>query len=591
MNAMTRRDFLKFAGLGSSALAATLLMAGCAADSAGSTVSTGSTGSTGSSGSSGGNTVADAQAETQAGFEALEESGITPWKTMTPDPSRPVSTPSNRAAYVCEVNTGAPTSLGPFSTQMQRMYPLMFTVYEFLLVRVGVDEFEPSLAKSYHYEDDTHIIFEIFDYIKDTDGNPVTADDVVFSYNSFVESGYASDFGFYDSIEAVDEKTVRVTLKRPLDSLTAFAVMFSGVQVVSQVAYEAHNNMTTDPVGTGPYIVDAYTVESNVNLVVNEDYWQTDESQWSHLTGQNVDVIHWDYVGDTTMRTLAFVEGKNYFCELATTDLDDFMEGGKYYDIGDLHTNMGTRVLDLLPNCSEDNIMSDINMRLALWYAIDSTGIQTAQGARTNMVAVVPSSVGTSDYQDEWNSIESYHTIYDPALAKDYLQKANYNNETIRVIYNGGQAKNKIVSQVVQGFWQAIGVSVELLPYDNAILSDYVKDASCWDIYLYTAGDGVYTIARLLKAYGKAYGLVEDKTISYIEDEELENLLNTTATKDGYSIEKTTQALQLIIDRAYGYATTYVMDISAVHKSFAEVRFNYGESSRIYGACKYYLDV
>lgn len=53
------------------------------------------------------------------------------------------------------------------------------------------NDYVPILAKGYTEVDDLHWQVELYDYIKDTDGNNITAQDVVFSINTLVDAGKA----------------------------------------------------------------------------------------------------------------------------------------------------------------------------------------------------------------------------------------------------------------------------------------------------------------------------------------------------------------------------------------------------------------
>lgn len=542
----------------------------------------------GSGANNGGNSVADRTNQTQESFAALEDSGVQRWKTLEPDTSRELASATNRYPNVSVVSTSTISSLTPFTTNVASRVCTGYYIYETLLVQTGVEEYANLLAKNYYYEDDTTVVFELYDNIYDTDGNHLTASDVVFSYEEYINSGFAVDFDYYDHAEAVDETTVKFYLTAPIESLSAFDTMFTRTHVVTEKAWNDHD-MTTDAVGTGPYVLSSYVSGSSVTLEVNKSYWQ-DESLWSPLTGQNVQTIHFDFGLDSTTRTLALVAGDSMYAELASTELADFLEGGKYEGMYNIYSNMGMRILELLPNCSENSIMNDINLRLACWYALDSGAILDGRGANTTSVAVVDSCYGTADYNPEWDKIESYHTVYDADLAKEYLEKSSYDGETIKIAYSSGGNGTDITAQVVQGFLQNIGIDCKLYPYENAVLTDIIKDSTAWDIYLYAAGDASFTITRLLKLYSTTYGNVDGCTVSFIDDPEFEAALQECASKSGYSEEKTLDLLNYIIDNAYGYATCYVMDLSAWNKDMASLAYTYNEGYHIYGASNWYMD-
>ena len=73
----------------------------------------------------------------------------------------------------------------------------------------------PILAKGYPEVDDLHWQVELYDYIKDTDGNNITAQDVVFSINTLVDAGKALKYDKFESVKAIDDYTVEFPLDIP----------------------------------------------------------------------------------------------------------------------------------------------------------------------------------------------------------------------------------------------------------------------------------------------------------------------------------------------------------------------------------------
>ena len=109
-------------------------------------------------------------------------------------------------------------------------------------------------------------------------GDPLTAADVVFSYNMAMDNakfGYVTSM--IDKVEAQDDKTVIITLKYPY---SAISHTFFTVKITNQREYEEITSSggtfgtTPHTAGTGPYYVTEYDVASGVKLAAYEDYWQ-----------------------------------------------------------------------------------------------------------------------------------------------------------------------------------------------------------------------------------------------------------------------------------------------------------------------------
>ena len=111
------------------------------------------------------------------------------------------------------------------------------------------------------------------------DGEPFTADDVVFTYNYIIDNelgmftGYTSGM---DKIEAVDDTTVKFTLSAPKANMLALMVPILPEHVWSEVdPSDAAQGYPNDPpiVGTGPFQVVEVKKGGFVRLEANDQYW------------------------------------------------------------------------------------------------------------------------------------------------------------------------------------------------------------------------------------------------------------------------------------------------------------------------------
>lgn len=172
--------------------------------------------------------------------------------------------------------TSDPGSLGTFDegSSSGRWNVLSYT-YETLLSLEADGSYGYMLAKSYkklpEKSTPTHVVYEIelYDYIKDSQGNPITADDVVFSYEECLNNGSGNQHtaltGNMDSIEKTGDYTVELACNK--EAAGAVERMMSRVHVVSKKAYEASGDcMRTQPVGTGAYVVDNWVTGSSLSL-------------------------------------------------------------------------------------------------------------------------------------------------------------------------------------------------------------------------------------------------------------------------------------------------------------------------------------
>ena len=174
------------------------------------------------------------------------------------------------------------------------------------LLEFNLDTYElvPGLAESWEVSDDgTAYTFRLREGVTWQDGEPFTAEDVVFTYTQIVMNpealaGDAAQFVVnvdgedrMVEVEAVDDMTVRFTLPAPSASFLIrqrFFIMpkhklleFS--QEGGAAPADINNAWPTDGdlsnvVGTGPFRLTGYTAGQKVTLQKNENYWKEDAS-------------------------------------------------------------------------------------------------------------------------------------------------------------------------------------------------------------------------------------------------------------------------------------------------------------------------
>lgn len=131
---------------------------------------------------------------------------------------------------------------------------------------------QPQLAESWEVSDDGLVYtFTLKDGVEFHDGTGFDADDVVFSLNRARADDSVNAqkqlFAAIDTVEAVDARTVRITLSRPEGALL-FNLGWGDAVIV---APESAATNKVAPIGTGPYKFDRWMRGSQVRLVARDD--------------------------------------------------------------------------------------------------------------------------------------------------------------------------------------------------------------------------------------------------------------------------------------------------------------------------------
>ncbi len=140
----------------------------------------------------------------------------------------------------------------------------------------------PTLENGGLSEDGTSVTWTLRQDVTWSDGEPFTADDVVFTYefisNPEVAAATAQYYENVDTVEAVDDHTVRITFKAPTP---AWSVPFSGQTggILPQHIFAEFNDLNAreavanlQPIGTGPYIAIGFE-PGTVIFEPNPTYW------------------------------------------------------------------------------------------------------------------------------------------------------------------------------------------------------------------------------------------------------------------------------------------------------------------------------
>lgn len=104
--------------------------------------------------------------------------------------------------------------------------------------------------------------------IKFSDGVPLTAEDVVYTYEVAMESGSVLDLNNLEKVEKVDEYTVRFTLKTPHSS---FIHILAATGIVPKHAHD--ENYTDNPIGSGPFKLVQWDKGQQLIVELNPEYY------------------------------------------------------------------------------------------------------------------------------------------------------------------------------------------------------------------------------------------------------------------------------------------------------------------------------
>lgn len=359
------------------------------------------------------------------------------------------------------------------------------------------EELENEIGKSYEVSDDGKTLtVEIYDYVHDQAGNKIDAEDVAWSYNTYLATGNATQFAKYlDSAEATDATHVVFHMKEDkCKETSAVKSVLSGCVVYDKDAYSA-DSYATNPVGCGPYKVTEFVTGASVTIERDPNYWQTDESLLASAKKQNVEKCIFKIILEDAQLALALetgdVDAVNY---VSADNLQFFMDDNGNaldgYTVQPFNCILCVNVsFNMFPDAGS-KVANDKNLRLAIEWAIDKEGITNTIMGKTASVSYGFATPLYGDYNPEW---EKEDNGYDIEKAKAYLAESDYvknGSPTLVIMTESNEVKTK-AAQMIQNYCKEIGINMEVKTADTALFDNYKYDFSEWDLKLDNNGNRV----------------------------------------------------------------------------------------------------
>ncbi|AKR56807.1 peptide ABC transporter substrate-bindingprotein [Devosia sp. H5989] len=389
---------------------------------------------------------------------------------------------------------GAPETFNPQLTSNGTTATVLDQIFDGLVaVEAGGSQITPALATSWTVSDDgktyTFALRKGVKWQTTSDFTPTrefNADDVVFTFARMMDENHpyhAVNGGNYItfgtkladalvSVEKVDDYTVAFTLKEPLAPF--IGIMAHGSLTISSAEYADQllaagtpELLDRNPVGTGPFQLQAYQTDAVVRLLPFAQTWGAEQGVRENTP--LVDGIIMTISPDASVRVQQALAGEcqiAYFPNLADAPLIE------QSDKLDLVTAKVASSGFLTFNFKMEKFQ-DIRVRQALAHAINMKplidSVFNGMGHLTG--AIIPEAF--------WGHADLLPYEYDPEKAKQLLAEAGYPDGFETQLWavpvsrpympNGRRA-----AEMIQADWAAIGVKAEIVTYEWA---EYIQRA------------------------------------------------------------------------------------------------------------------
>ncbi len=463
---------------------------------------------------------------------------------------------------------------------------VFWSIYESLFDYDNDNNLVPNLAKGYTEVSDTEWDIELFEEIYDSDGNHITADDVVASVNWLVDSGNNIRYTLFDSIEKIDDYTVRYHWTEKPASIGDLEFPLVRTFIFSETAWDQYN-FAVQPVATGNYIVESFTPGSTLVLVANDNYWadntSEDVSMREDYHTSRVERIVYNTITESSQAVIGLEMGSIDFCDyVPVASLPEFEAGGQYADKYNVTTMESTDYYYMLPNMSEDNTLvgNDLNLRLAIYYSLDNETIATVMG-NDNVPLYSLGTTAYPDFDESWNDDPSYINTYDPELAAEYLAASNYNGEEITLIGLSNE-EVKLAMQMMQVEMEAIGLNVKIQTYEKSFLLTVLEETTGWDLYVSSTGGNTIT-----SSWERIISQSENDgwTAGWLKDDKLQELFDTASADATHTPENLKACLDYVYEIGCAYGISVWSSSIVYTKDITDIC--YREGYWVIGGCKF----
>lgn len=327
---------------------------------------------------------------------------------------------------------------------------VLFNVFEGLLKPNEKGELYPAVAESYDVsEDGLTYTFKLRSGVKFHNGNPVTAEDVVYSYSRLagLDTGkpLQSSFEGVQSVEAKDDSTIEIRLKQNNSSfLTA---------LTSAIIPKGYEDSNKNPIGTGPFRFKEYLPGQRLVVEKFPDYY---------VKGvPSLDKVEFRIITDAEAGLLALKSGEvDIYPRIGTERLEE---------VANDYTTLSKaqNLVQLVALNHAKKPFDDIKVRQALNYAVNKDEI--IQGVALGYGTKIGSNLSPVLAKYYQEGLEDLYAT-DIEKAKSLLAEAGYPDgfETTLSVPSNYQF-HVDTAQVVAAQLEQIGVKVKIEPVEWAV--------------------------------------------------------------------------------------------------------------------------
>lgn len=343
-----------------------------------------------------------------------------------------------------------PSSIDFYQHTVREGIIMMFHIWDGLIyLDPESGEYVPHLAESWEVVDDTTIDFTLREDVVFHNGQPFTADDVVYTVEYVTTNTLPRDIFFLESAEKLGDYEVRLNLTEPFPPILDYIANMLPIYPHEYYAEVGPDGMSREPIGTGPYRVTELSAGDRIVMEKNEDYFVGAKGE------PTIGTLEFRRIGEFNTQAVELMTGGLDWIWRVPPDASGRLESasGITVDAGEL-MRIGFINMDAAGR-GGDTPLQDVRVRRAVNHAIDREGIREAfMGPGANLIDVACAPVQFGCISDQAVTYE-----YDPQKARDLLAEAGYENGFNLEFY---AYRERPIAEAIIGNLSEVGITANL---------------------------------------------------------------------------------------------------------------------------------
>ena len=333
------------------------------------------------------------------------------------------------------------------------------------------DEYIWLLATSYEVISDTQWIVHLREGVTFSNGSPFTASDVIFSIKYLISSDsmFASSKTKtidIDKCAVIDDYTVDLRLH---GFNVEHRLVMTDILMYDEETFVDRETASANPIGTGPYVVSEYIVNSYCLLERYDDYWGGTPP---------VKFLRFRILAEPSQIINALEAGMIDVAQIATQDYEYVNSMPEFNVITRYPANWAM----IMFNHHEPSIFANVEARYAICHAIDKNAIINLVYDGMARPMQYASSIECFDHEDRFiGAHPTYGIGYNVELAKQYAERSGLTGREV-ILRTDGNAASVTMAEIFQNMFDAIGVTVVIHNYDAAGFEAAGRDPTAWDL-------------------------------------------------------------------------------------------------------------